>query len=302
MTIETEHDVVAQLDAAFSGAGVSGYLHAAEIDGAADVGYAADELVVTASVFKIYVLLELCCQAAEGRRSLTDRVRFAPEARTPGPTGLSVMYDEIDMSVRDAAYLMMSVSDNHATDVLMGLAGVDDIHRRLRALGLPRTAAPHTCAELFRTMAEDLLGTASFAGLPDLFDGIDDARLLACRALTPAMTNRTTARETTSLLGMIWRDENLPAGACAETRRIMGLQVWPHRLTSGFPDHGIRVSGKTGTLSHVRNEVGVVEYPDGGRYAVAVYLRVSDRAFRNPAADAVIGQAARIAVDHLRSS
>ncbi|MGV9547587.1 serine hydrolase, partial [Streptomyces ardesiacus] len=48
-------------------------------------------------------------------------------------------------------------------------------------------------------------------------------------------------------------------------------------------------------------EVGVVEYPDGGRYAVAVFTRTAHTAAVLPAADAVIGTAARIAVDALRA-
>ncbi|MYZ41175.1 serine hydrolase, partial [Streptomyces sp. SID4917] len=77
------------------------------------------------------------------------------------------------------------------------------------------------------------------------------------------------------LLGLVWRDEAAPAAACADVRRWLEFQVWPHRLRSGFPD-GVKVSGKTGTLPSVRNEIGVVEYPDGGRYAVAVFTRAVD--------------------------
>jgi beta-lactamase class A len=102
------------------------------------------------------------------------------------------------------------------------------------------------------------------------------------------------------LLSLVWRDEAGPAEACAEVRRIMALQVWPHRLSSGFPD-GVRVAGKTGTLVTIRNEAGVVTYPDGGRYAVAVFTLASSLAFQQPAIDAAIGTAARMADDALRS-
>lgn len=92
-----------------------------------------------------------------------------------------------------------------------------------------------------------------------------------------------------------------PADACAEARRILGLQVWPHRLASGFPEDEVKTSGKTGTLPTLRNEVGVVEYPDGGRYAVACFTRASTLNQKTPAADTVIGHAARLAVDSLRA-
>jgi beta-lactamase class A len=264
----------------FAAAGVTGYLHAVDVGTGAEVGVDPDAPVVTASVFKLPVLVELCRQFAAGERAPTDRLRLPAGRRTLGPTGLSVMLDEADLSLRDVAYLMMSVSDNHATDALLGLLGRERVNAAMAALGLPGTVLEEDCAGLFRLIESD---------------GLD-------AVLDPATTNRSTPRETTTLLRRIWTADGVPAAAGAEIRRILALQVWPHRLTSGFPDDDVRVSGKTGTLSHVRNEVGVVEYPDGGTYAVAVFLRLPGREFRNPVADRVIGTAARLAVDHLRAA
>jgi beta-lactamase class A len=83
-------------------------------------------------------------------------------------------------------------------------------------------------------------------------------------------------------------------------RRILSNQVWPHRLASGFPEDVVSTAGKTGTLVTVRNEAGVVTYPDGKRYAVAIFTRSHKIRSKNPGADAVIGAAARAAVTHLR--
>ncbi len=96
--------------------------------------------------------------------------------------------------------------------------------------------------------------------------------------LDPAATNRSTPRDMTRLLGAIWWDEACAPEYAASMRRLLGLQVWPHRLASGFPFDDVHVVGKTGSLPTVRNEVGVVEYPDGGRYAVAVFTRASSPA------------------------
>jgi beta-lactamase class A len=82
-------------------------------------------------------------------------------------------------------------------------------------------------------------------------------------------------------------------------RRLLRLQVCRHRLASGFPTDDVLVSGKTGTLLNLRSEVGVIELPDGHRFAIAVFTRSSDAALTNPRADAVIGTAARLAVDQL---
>jgi beta-lactamase class A len=97
---------------------------------------------------------------------------------------------------------------------------------------------------------------------------------------------------------MIWDAKVAPPSDCEVIRRIMSLQVWPHRITSGFGD-GVLISAKTGTLPGVRNEAGVVHTTDGGRYAVAVFTRAETFEGRRPDIDAAIGQAARAAVDAL---
>ena len=80
---------------------------------------------------------------------------------------------------------------------------------------------------------------------------------------------------------------------------LMERQENTQRLASGFSD-AVTVAGKTGTIPFVRNEAGVVTYPDGRRYAVAVFTRSDSLAERNPAIDAAIGTSARLAVEGLR--
>ncbi len=60
----------------------------------------------------------------------------------------------------------------------------------------------------------------------------------------------------------------------------MAQQIWPHRLSSGFPP-GVRIAAKTGTLPTWRNEAGVVTYPDGRQHAVAVFTRAASLADRH---------------------
>lgn len=62
----------------------------------------------------------------------------------------------------------------------------------------------------------------------------------------------------------------------------------------------VRISGKTGTLPTIRNEVGVIDYGDGGRFAVAVFTRAADARSQAPERDAFIGYAAARAVEALR--
>ncbi|MFE0788937.1 serine hydrolase [Streptomyces mutabilis] len=290
----TDAATTGRLHAAFADAGVTGWLHAVDIDSGAQVEAGADQPVCTASVHKVCVLVTLHELAAAGEIDLTEQVECPPAGRTPGPTGLAAMLDPVRLSLRDAALLMMSVSDNTAADLLLRRVGLDAVNRTTARLGLTRTRAVYGFAEMLGTMRED----AGPTGARALTDPHVITRL---RALDPARTNRSTPRDMTRLLSALWRDEACPSEYGAAMRRVMGLQVWPHRLASGFPFDDVHVAGKTGTLPTLRNEVGVVEYPDGGRYAVAVFTRTANPAATLPAADAVIGTAARIAVDALRA-
>jgi beta-lactamase class A len=279
----------------FASAGARGYLHAVDLDRGGEVGVDADEPVVSASVFKLPILVEVYRQAAAGKLDLDERITVTADQRSPGPTGLSVFADPVELSLRDLATSMMSVSDNTATDVVLERVGLDAVHATLRTLGRRRTRILEDCRTLIASAVEEL-GEDGAEGL--VRGTVDPARLAGLRVLDPARTNTTTPRDTTALLVQIWRDEAADARTCAEIRRVLGLQIWPHRLSSGFPA-AVKVSGKTGTLPSVRNEVGVVEYPDGGRFAVAVFTRAASYENRQPAVDASIGTAARLAIDHL---
>src|SRR4051812_23451150 len=118
-----------------SAAGADVFLHARDVDSGREVGIEADAPVVLASVFKIPVLVELGRQFDAGLIAPTDRIVVPASRRTDGPTGLSVMLDDAELSVRDLAFWMMSVSDNTATDVLMErLGGAARITAAMREL------------------------------------------------------------------------------------------------------------------------------------------------------------------------
>lgn len=68
---------------------------------------------------------------------------------------------------------------------------------------------------------------------------------------------------------------------------------------AGFPDVGMTVAGKTGTLPGVRNEVGVVEDAAGRTIAIAVLTVAPTPAASMPQLDALIGSTARTAYDAL---
>src|SRR3954462_11042951 len=103
----------------------------------------------------------------------------------------------------------------------------------------------------------------------------------------------------TCLLQSIWKDEAAPAEAGAQVRRLMGQQA-SYRIAVGFPN-GISVYAKSGSLmGKIRNEIGVVTYPDGRRYAVAVFPTTQKRMTQHLAIDQAIGAVAAIAIEEIR--
>lgn len=290
-------DATARIEAAFRDAGVTGFLHAADLDTGREIGVRADEPVVLASVFKVPLLVTFYRQAAAGLLDPREQVTLRPRTRGDGPTGISVMHDEVRMSLRDLACLMITVSDNTAADTIMDRVGLGMVNAAVADLGLRRTHIAGNGIDLFETMLQD----GGVESLGELWGLLDEPGMLdRLRVLDPLTTSHSTPREMARLMGLIWEDEAAPPDECAEMRRLFGLQVWPHRLSSGFPYDDVRVSGKTGTLPTIRNEIGVVEYPDGGRYAVAVFTRSLLPIAVLPQADAVIGTSARLAVEALR--
>jgi len=271
-------------------------LHVREIDGAGEVGEGEDELVVAASTFMVTVALAFFDLAATGALDPLERIALAPGARTLGPTGIAVLRDEVSLSLRDAAALMLTVSDNAAADAVLARVGIAAVHDRLRELGLVDTYLEGGCMQLLDAVAQDL-GFRDWEAVLAAEGDVSSADLMRSRTFDPARTTRTTAREMTGLLAAIWRDGS---EAAAEVRTLMEQQVTRDRLAAGFPAD-VRVAAKSGSwLRVVRNEVGVAEYPDERRYAIAVFTRTAAPHARRPDVDRAIGDAARAAVESLR--
>jgi beta-lactamase class A len=281
---------------AFEQAGVTGWLHAVDIDTGAEIGTGADEPVTLASVAKLPVLVALHRAADADRVHLDDQVTVGAD-RTAGIAGLGAMHHEARLSLQDLALLMISISDNAAADAVIERVGLDAVQRTVDDLGLTRTVIASTCRDQYDALIEDL----SRCGLTLAQALADPAALARFQVLDPtaATTNRSTPRDVTRLLCRIWRDEAAGADGCNEMRRVLRLQACRHRLASGFPTGGALVSGKTGTFLNLRSEAGVVERPDHRRFAVAVFTRSHDNALADPRAEAVIGTTARLAVDQL---
>lgn len=297
--METAQTLEERLRATLHAAGCDGCLHAVNIESGVGVGLSPHQIAVAASVFKVPVALELYRQSAVEGLDLTEQIRLDAENRTTGPTGLSNAQDSATLSLRDLALLMLSISDNTATDAIIARVGLERVNATLQTLGLKNTVIRNDIRGLLESIANDA-GVPSLDALGSLPPAEHEARLEGCRAFQPEHATHTTPYDMTCLLQRVWRDEAAPAEACAQVRGLMRYQA-SHRLALGFPSE-VSVHAKSGSLmGWIRNEVGVVTYPDKSEYAVAVFTRAHKRLARQPAIDQAIGAVAALAVEDIRT-
>lgn len=296
-----------RLEQTFSEAGVVGYVHAREVGISApwpEVDLRADERVVLASVFKVAVAVAFACAVEQGRLDPAMPAVVTREYRRGG-SGFGGFEHDATAALGDLAELMMTLSDNAATDVIIDAVGMPAVQQVIDDLRLADTAiAGRTIDDLAREEQElRAMGVPGLSDAPkDPFAEVPAEMLLKLSTVDPGTAlTYSTPQDMTELLDAIWTDRSGPPAACAAVRATMSRQVWSHRLSAGF-DSTYQVSGKTGTLEGIRNEVGVVTTPEGRSFAVAVFTRSPDPAAHNPAHDTVIGAAARICVDHLSST
>jgi len=289
----------------FEQAGCEAALCVQSLDEDAEFAMRADERVVPASVFKVQVALEAETWFAGGRLDPREHVWLRAADRTPGPTGVSLFDDDAEVSWRDMVVLMLTISDNHATDALLRRVGVDALNATAARLGLSSTVVESDLRTMLDSIGQDM-GRAGWhdaaawsaaATSDELAQSTE--RMLASRALDPDKGTRTTPRDMVTLLRLIWSDQAGPGGACARVRQVMGRQLTQQRIASGFRPP-VRVTAKSGSLlGVVRNEIGVISYPDGRRYAAAVFTR-SPPGSDEVSINAAIGIATARAVAALR--
>ena len=293
------HPVAREIAQTFADVDARGYVHARPVhrEGAAgeiaEVALDADAAVAAASVIKILFAVAFARAVDAGTLDPSQHVEV-PDALRIGGSGTAGFADPALVSLRDLALSMMTVSDNAATDIVLAAVGTAAVGRVIADLGLGGTRLVRDMTTGAREVAAEL-GFADERDLDARLAAADPDAVRALPWLDPARSNAMTARDATTLLCAVWNDEAGSPAACAHVRRLMGQQQNTQRLASGFDD-GVAVAGKTGTLPTVRNEAGVVTFPDGRAYAVSVFTRTHRLADRDAPLDAAIGRAAALAV------
>ena len=99
----------------------------------------ADETFPTASLIKVPVLVTLYDLVGKGMLSLDDPLTVLKIDQVPGSGTLQYMRPGLTITVRDAAWLMSTTSDNTATNLLLDRIVIRRVWEKMEALGLPHT-------------------------------------------------------------------------------------------------------------------------------------------------------------------
>jgi beta-lactamase class A len=219
----------------------------------------ANERFPTASTIKTAVMIEAWQQAADKTLPLDTTIPLEARHKVGGSGVLRGLHDGLTLTVADLIHLMIVLSDNTATNMLIERLGTARINARLDALGLPET-------RLFRPTFRD--GRADV--LPELEReyGLgmttprEMAKLMALIAVGKAVDNKAS-------------EEMLATLRCQQDRAMI-----PRLIAD---DDRVQIGNKTGTdeekhpgpdgiRRHVRADAAIVTGP-GFSYAVAIYAR-----------------------------
>ncbi|WP_165967419.1 class A beta-lactamase [Luteimonas aestuarii] len=264
-----------------------------------------DRAFPMASTMKLPVAVHILKQVDEGTLSLTQQVLLAPGDVYPqmgGPMDLHLTPGSA-ITVRDLLHMMITVSDNNATDLLLRLGGgTAAVDARMRALGIDGIRVDRYIWELLANYYGDAVASqatpldAEGYGALAASDRDADERRRNMDAYNADPRDTATARAMATLLARLWRGELLSADSTQLLQAIMqATRTGGDRLRGALPPH-TPVAHKTGTVGDMVNDVGVITLPDGRGHVVVVAFVQSDA----PAATraGTIAQLARAAHDY----
>ena len=231
-----------------------------------------DRVFPLASVFKIPVLVEAFRQIQAGRLDLDQRYTLTVAEKNL-PSGVLLFFDDgLQPTLRDLLTLMIIISDNTATDMVMHRLEPGSVTRTMHELGLEEIHVPATVRELF----DDLLPSSDPA--QDLLEAAKMRPKRDGRAYSLGPDNNVgTPRALTRLLALIWEGQAVDREACDAMLDILLKQQLNDRLPRFLPP-GTPCAHKTGTLPGLRNDSGIIYAGPQDHIAVTVFCRWDDEA------------------------
>ena len=233
------------------------------------IGYREDELFPTASVIKLPLLVTLYEDAIAGRIDLTERVTYRDDTKVAGSGVLQYLDDGLAPTLRDLSVLMVSVSDNTATDLLFDRVGKPRIEATMDRLGLASIRVPFDVREMLMELVD--MDHTQPGGYDELRRLLRISAGSGGRSMIPDQADRATPADMCRLLGFIESRAILDADACTAIIELMKRIQSATRIPGLLPK-GTVVAHKTGSYRRLRNDVGIV-YAPNGPYVVALFAR-----------------------------
>lgn len=94
-----------------------------------------EEKFNSASCIKIFILVELFRQVYFGEKNLDEKITYQKDNLVNGSGVLQYLTPGLELSIRDIATLMMIISDNVATNIMIDCLGINNINKTIRELG-----------------------------------------------------------------------------------------------------------------------------------------------------------------------
>ncbi|WP_409305116.1 serine hydrolase [Peribacillus sp. SCS-155] len=221
------------------------------------------DIFQSASTIKIPILLEGFRQSEAGKVEL-DRVIDVPMSAIAGGSGvLQSLSRHVKMTVKDLIVLMIIVSDNTATNMVIDLLGQENINKGIKILGLKQTV-------LQRRMME--------------FGAINEGR-----------DNFTSAADLVACLKAIYEGEIFSNESKADILTILRQQKFFDKLPAYMDVEEVSFAGKSGGLDGVSHDCGIFKYK--GQIAYAAVL--TDRLPNNEEGRRLIADIGKILYEHL---
>lgn len=221
-------DLKDRLEELLSRAGGKTALYAENLTTGETVDIRADMPLMAASVIKLPILVECFAAAAEGRFSPDEEFVIRSEDKYPSCGALNYMHNGLKVTAEDLYTLMIILSDNTATNLLIDRLGMDRINARLDSLGMTGTRL--------------------------------NRRLFDAEKSAAGIENYIVPREIGGLLKTMYRGEVISPEASEEMLSILRDQQLNGKIPVLLPPH-IDVAHKTGEDTGITHDVGIVYGP-----------------------------------------
>lgn len=258
-----------------------------------------------ASVFKIPVFVEVMAQVKNGNFSLSDYVSLQKSHQHLGSGILSDLdVPGIKLSIQNLVNLMMMISDNSATDILLTKVGPSNVNQRLRNYDIQGIMVNRTCQELIM----DYLGMDyekhKGLSLKEVEEAYEEFReenpevfRKASQKFSEIPKDQATPLAMNRLLELIFKKDILDEKSCETILSVMKkCQTGRGRIKGNLPQ-GTPVAHKTGTIGGTVNNVGIIYLPyNQGHVALSVFTKNMDRESQD--VEEIIAQIARFVYDY----